>query len=91
MFGKINWAEMPELDLNTIEESAKVAWVAATNPALVGAPKYKPLSYCGWQMANGMNYIFIAEQSVAISPPVRRVVVVVINNNQIAHVEEILE
>lgn len=88
MFGKINLAEFEELDMRFVPDDARVAWQTATG-GLVGAA-YKPITYCGNQLVNGMNYFFTAEQTIIANPPVRRLVLVVIHDNNIIHVKEIL-
>lgn len=90
MFGKINFVDFTELNLDYIPVDAKTAWETATKPAVVGAPIYTPIEYCGNQVVSGVNHFFIAEQRVTINPPVRRLVLVVINNGKIVHVQEIL-
>lgn len=59
---------------------------------LVGA-SYKPLLYYGKQLVNGVNYYFIAEQTLVTNPPIRRIVKLVIHEKdgeyKLASVEEI--
>lgn len=88
MFGKLELAEFDELDMRFIPDDARVAWQTAT-AGLIGA-SYKPITYCGSQVVHGVNHFFIAEQTLIINPPVRRVVLVIINDNKIFDVKEVL-
>lgn len=90
MFGKINYANFTAL--TSMPQEAATAWYGGVK-GLVGA-EYRPLLYLGNQVVKGINYFFIAEQTLTTNPPIKRVVKVVINSfqgvNEIISVEEIL-
>lgn len=90
MFGKINYADFTPL--TSMPQEAATAWYGGVK-GLVGA-EYRPLLYLGNQVVKGINYFFIAEQTLTTNPPIKRVVKVVINSfqgvNEIISVEEIL-
>ncbi|MBQ7705881.1 MAG: hypothetical protein IJT73_10755 [Selenomonadaceae bacterium] len=69
MFGKIQLVEFKE-DFDERQKAAS-AWTALTG--LVGA-SYKQLKYIGTQPVNGILHWFIAEQTLIIARPERRVV-----------------
>ena len=52
------------------------AWSAVEG--LVGA-KYKPVAFVGTQQVNGVNYVFIAEQTLITANPERHIVIVKVN------------
>ena len=91
MLGKINLAEFKEL--TSMPQGAASAWGGFEDLGLTGAG-YKPLLYLGSQVGKGTNYFFIAEQNLITNPPVRKVVLMVINGlngvYELASVEEIL-
>lgn len=75
MVGKI---ELQEFEcLRTMPQRAASAWTAGTL-GVVGA-SYKPLLFLGAQVVKGMNYWFIAEQTLITAKPERRVVKLAIN------------
>ena len=59
--------------LTKLPQKAATAWSALETSGLVGA-SYKPLIYLGEQLVNGVNYWFIAEQTLVTREPVRHVV-----------------
>lgn len=69
MFGKIKFEEMKGLTM--LPQKAASAWVKADE--LVGA-KYTPLIFVGTQSTKGVNYWFIAEQTLVIAQPEKRIV-----------------
>ena len=75
MFGKIQLEQF--VGLNSMPQKAASAWSGAFE-GLVGA-SYKPLLYLGKQVVKGVDYFFIAEQTLITNPPIRRVVMLVIN------------
>lgn len=90
MFGKINYANFTAL--TSMPQEAATAWYGGVK-GLVGA-EYRPLLYLGNQVVKGINYFFIAEQTLTTNPPIKRVVKVVINEfqgaSEIISVEQIL-
>ena len=91
MFGKINLAEFKEL--TSMPQKAASAWAGFEELGIVGAG-YKPLLYLGSQVVKGTNHFFIAEQTLVTNPPVRKVVLMAINEfngeYELAQVEDIL-
>ena len=75
MFGKIELEQFT--GLTSMPQKAASAWSGALE-GLVGA-SYKPLLYLGKQVVKGVDYFFIAEQTLITNPPIRRVVRLVIN------------
>lgn len=75
MFGKMQLEQFT--GLTSMPQKAASAWSGAIE-GLVGA-SYKPLLYLGKQVVKGVDYFFIAEQTLITNPPIRRVVVLVIN------------
>lgn len=68
MFGKI---ELENFDAIKLPQKAASAWSAVED--LIGA-SYKPLIYLGSQAVHGVNYYFIAEQTLMTHPLIRRVI-----------------
>ena len=91
MFGKIELAEFKEL--TSMPQKAATAWAGFEELGLVGAG-YKPLLYLGSQVVKGTNHFFVAEQNLITNPPVRKVVLMAINEYngkfELARVEDIL-
>lgn len=89
MFGKIELEKFE--DLTGMPQDYASAWNALEK--LVGA-SYKPLLCLGKQIVEGVNYYFIAEQTLTTHPPLKRIVRVVINGfndgYRLVSVEEIL-
>ena len=75
MFGKIELEEFA--GLTSMPQKAASAWSGAID-GLVGA-SYKPLLYLGKQVVKGVDHFFVAEQTLITNPPVRRIVMLVIN------------
>ncbi len=75
MFGKMQLEQFT--GLTSMPQKAASAWSGAIE-GLVGA-SYKPLLYLGKQVVKGVDYFFIAEQTLITNPPIRRVVMLVIN------------
>lgn len=65
--------------LMSLPQKPQSAWTGALGE-LVGAT-YKPLIYIGEQQVHGVNYWFIAEQTLVTNPPIRRLVKLGINEN----------
>ena len=88
MFGKIEYEKFVET--TSMPQKAASAW--NTLEDLLGA-SYKPLLYLGKQQVNGVNYYFIAEQTIVTNPPIRRVVKLAIRESggefELLNVEEI--
>lgn len=88
MFGKIRYENFT--GLTTLPQKAASAWSILEN--LVGA-QYKALLFLGTQVVKGTNYYFIAEQTLILATPIRRVVKVCINEFdnkfELINVEEI--
>lgn len=75
MFGKLNLEEFT--GLTSMPQKAASAWSGACEGS-VGA-SYKPLLFYATQVVKGVNYYFIAEQTLLTNPIIRRVVKLVIN------------
>ena len=60
------------------EQGAASAWAAFDGSGFTGA-SYRPLLYCGDQVANGVNWGFIAEQTFITAETERHVVKLIIN------------
>lgn len=76
MFGKIDYADFE--DLTHPPQEVASAYSALETAGLCGA-NYRPLLYVGKQVARGVNYWFIAEQTLVTATPVRRIVTIAIN------------
>lgn len=74
MFGAINFEDFEGLD--KLPQKAATAWVKVNE--LQGA-SYKPLLYVGTQVVKGTNYWFIAEQTLMITHPEKRIVKLAVN------------
>ena len=68
MFGKI---QLENFDACKLPQKAASAWSAVED--LIGA-SYKPMIYLGSQVVHGVNYYFIAEQTLMTNPLIRRVI-----------------
>ena len=78
MFGQIVLENF--VGLMSLPQRPQSAWTGAIE-SIVGA-SYKPLIYIGEQKVHGINYWFIAEQTLITNPPVRRLVKLGINENR---------
>lgn len=76
MLGKIEFEDFE--GLTSMPQAAASAWSALESLGICGAG-YKPLVYIGRQMATGVNYWFICEQTRQTNPPVRHIVTLAIN------------
>ena len=89
MLGKIQFENFA--GLHSMPQDYASAWTATGE--LVGA-SYKPLLTLGKQVVKGTNYYYLAEQTLITNPPLRRIVLVVVNEfagkYELVAVEEIL-
>ena len=73
-------------------QEAASAW-SYFDGAIVGAG-YKPIAFVGTQVVKGVNYVFLAEQTMITNPISRHIVLVKINNfdgnYSIAGIEQII-
>lgn len=74
-FGGIEVEE--QQGLTKMQQQAASAW-AAFDGTMVGAG-YKPIAYVGSQVVKGVNYVFLAEQTLILAKPERHIVIVGIN------------
>lgn len=74
MFGQIQLEKF--CALTSMPQKAASAWAAIDG--LVGA-SFKPLLYVGAQIVHGVNHYFIAEETIICREPIRRVVILAIN------------
>lgn len=74
MFGKIELEQFKGITTMPQEAASAISAI----DGLVGAT-YKPLLYLGKQPVKGINYFFVAEQTLVTNPPIRRVVKLAIN------------
>ena len=78
--------------LTKMPQEAASAW-SAFDGAIVGAG-YKPIAFVGTQVVKGINYVFIAEQTLITNPISRHIVLVKVNNfdgnYSIAGIEQII-
>ena len=77
MLGQINLAQFPECRLPQKAQSA----FDAVFGNMVGA-SYKSVLYKGDELVHGMNYYIFAEETIITNPPVRRLVLVCINERR---------
>lgn len=75
MYGQINLVNFD--GITAMPQEVASAWHDAVED-YVGV-SYKPLLYLGWQLVNGINYYFIAEQIILSNPQVRRIVALTIH------------
>ena len=73
MFGTFQLENFKACELN---QEAASAWSAVEG--IVGCG-YVPLLYVGKQVGRGIDYVFVAEQTILSNPPVRRVVSFTVN------------
>ena len=76
MFGQIELEKFT--GLTKMPQKAASAWCAVEK--LVGA-KYLPLVYVGSQVVKGVNYFFIAEQTLQTSTAERNIVLLCVNES----------
>ena len=74
MFGQIELESFKGLE--KMPQRAASAWSAVDK--LIGA-KYEPLLYLGRQLVKGVNYYFIAEQTLQTAENERNVVILCVN------------
>ncbi len=74
MLGKINFVDFE--GLTSMPQEAASAWSAVEG--LCGA-SFKPLLFVGTQVAKGVNYWFIAEETRVTHPPDKHIVTIAIN------------
>lgn len=76
MFGQL---QLEHFDgLTKMPQRAASAWCAVFDDGRVGA-SFKPLLYLGQQVVHGVNYYFIAEETLVVRGDFRRVVKLVIH------------
>lgn len=75
MFGQL---QLEHFDVCKPPEQAKTAWKAVFDDEKTGTT-YKPILYLGDQPVHGVNYYFIAEETLIVRGDVRRVVKLVIH------------
>ena len=73
MFGTFQLENFKACELT---QEAASAWSAVEG--IVGCG-YVPLLYVGKQVGRGIDYVFVAEQTILSNPPVRRVVSFTVN------------
>lgn len=78
MFGQIELEKFEEINEKSMTQKVASAWSAAVTSELVGA-SYKPLLYVGKQQVRGVNYVFIAEQTLITNPIARHLVLLTVN------------
>ncbi len=66
-------------DLTKLPQKVATALSALENPELVGAG-YKGLMYVGKQVVKGVNYWFIAEQTLILKEPEKHIVKIAVND-----------
>ena len=76
MFGSIKVVEQQAM--TKFSQPAATAWSAVEGLGLVGA-SYKPMAFVGTQQVNGVNYVFIAEQTLIVANPERHIVIIKVN------------
>lgn len=76
MLGKIEFEHFE--GLTSMPQEAASAW-SGVEGGLCGA-SFKPLLYVGKQVAKGINYWFIAEETTVTNPPDRHIVTIAINS-----------
>lgn len=76
MFGKIDFADFE--GITSMPQEVASACSALETARLYGA-SYKPLLFIGTQVTKGVNYWFIAEQTLVTANPVRHIVTIAIN------------
>ena len=74
MFGSVKVVEQQAM--TKFSQPAATAWSAIEG--LAGA-SYKPMAFVGTQQVNGVNYVFIAEQTLITANPERHIVIVKVN------------
>ena len=89
-FGAIEVLE--QQGLTKMPQEAASAW-SAFDGTMTGAG-YKPIAYIGKQLVKGVNYVFLAEQTLITANPERHIVVVTINefngNYGVVNIERII-
>ena len=68
-------------DLTKLPQKVATASVALENTEIVGAG-YKPLIYIGSQVVKGVNYYFIAEQTLMTAGLDKHIVIIAVNEYQ---------
>ena len=77
LLGRIELADFNGLAWKPTQKAAS-AWAAFDGAGLVGA-SYRPLLYCGEQVAKGTTHWFIAEQTMILAEPERHIVKLAVN------------
>lgn len=89
-FGAIEVLE--QQGLTKMPQEAASAW-SAFDGTMTGAG-YKPIAYVGKQVVKGVNYVFLAEQTLITANPERHIVAVTINefngNYGVVNIERII-
>ena len=76
--GGIKITNFDNLKSNVDAQKAASAWSGIDWAGLMGA-SYKPLLYVGEQVVKGVNYCFIAEQTLVLREPEKHIVTIKIN------------
>lgn len=77
MFGGIEYADFSNVKQDLPEKVASANSAIESND-LVGA-SYKPILFIGAQVVKGVNYWFLAEQTLVLSRPIKKLVLVAVN------------
>lgn len=77
MLGQIEFENFKGLE--KMPQKVASAWSAFETSGFVGA-SYKPLLYIGEQTAKGVNYWFIAEQTLTTKTPVKKIITMALND-----------
>lgn len=76
MLGQVKLAQFKAIE--TMPQEYQTAWDAVSWEQFTGA-KYKPLLCAGEQVVHGVNYFYVAEQTVSDANVTRRLVLMAIN------------
>lgn len=79
MFGQIQLANFEGLGKMPQDIASAASAAETSDSGMTGAPHYKPVFFCGVRLVHGVNYVFIAEKTQAVNPPLRKLVIIEVN------------
>ena len=74
MFGQMQLANFEGLGKTEQDVASAASAIETSDRGLTGAPHYRPVFFCGKRSVRGVNYVFLAEKTQAVNPPLRKLV-----------------
>lgn len=79
LFGQLQPAKFEGLGKMEQDVASAASAIETSDSGMTGAPHYNPVFFCGKRFVRGVNYVFIAEKTQAVNPPLYKLVKVECN------------